>query len=68
MDGKYYAIKVKDLKLSKAGRRASGILTVEEEEEQNLSTIEKLTRFGKRLLIGVAIVWGAGYLYKQIKK
>lgn len=68
MDGKYYAIKVKDLKLSKASRRASGILTVEEEEEQNLSTIEKLTRFGKRLLIGVAIVWGAGYLYKQIKK
>jgi len=68
MDGKYYAIKVKDLKLSKAGRRASGILTVEEEEQQNLSTIEKLTRFGKRLLIGIAIVWGAGYLYKQIKK
>lgn len=67
-DGKYYAIKVKDISLSAAGRRASGILTVKEEEEQNLSTFAKIARFAKQLIIGVSVVWAAGYIYKQTRK
>lgn len=67
-DGKYYAIKVKDISLSAAGRKASGILTIKEEEEQNLGTFEKIARFAKQLIIGVAVVWGAGYIYKQTRK
>jgi hypothetical protein len=67
-DGKYYAVKLKDIKLSKAARQSAGILTVEEEEEQNLSTTDRLIKFGKKILIGVVVVWAAGYIYKQTKK
>jgi hypothetical protein len=67
-DGNFYAIKVKDLKLSKEGRQASGILTIKEEQEAQQSTLQKIIKFGRNLIIGVAVVWAAGYIYKTTKK
>lgn len=67
-DGNFYAIKVKDLKLSKEGRQASGILTIKEEQEAQQSTLQKLINLGRKLIIGVAVVWAAGYIYKSTKK
>lgn len=71
-DGKYYAIKVQDIGLSAKQRKQAGIKTVDEEikeqKESQLSTIDKLARFGKYLVIGIAGVWAAGYLYKSTRK
>ena len=71
-DGRYYAIKVQDIGLSAQQRRQAGIKTVEEEireaQEANLTTLDKLARFGKYLAIGIAVVWAGGYIYKTTKK
>lgn len=71
-DGKNYAIKVQDIGLSAKQRKQAGIKTVDEEikeqKESQLSTLDKLARFGKYLVIGIAGVWAAGYLYKQTRQ
>lgn len=71
-DGKYYAVATKDLVLDKKVLKQEGIKTVKEEmreeAEAKLSTLDKLARFGKYLVIGIAGVWAAGYLYKSTRK
>ncbi|NDF99776.1 MAG: hypothetical protein EB101_12870 [Chitinophagia bacterium] len=63
---------MQDIGLSAQQRRQAGIKTVEEEireaQEANLTTLDKLARFGKYLAIGIAVVWAGGYIYKTTKK
>lgn len=67
-DGKYYAVKSKDLVLDKKVLKQEDIQTVKEEMESQLSTMDKLARFAKYLVIGIAGVWAVGYLYKSTNK
>ena len=71
-DKGYYAVKNKDLVLDKTVLKQQGIKTVKEEMREEaqakLSTLDKLARFGKYLVIGIAGVWAAGYLYKSTRK
>jgi len=71
-DRQYYAIKTQSLSVGKKGLEQAGVKTVQQEkkeaEDALKNPLDKAIEFGKKLIIGVAVVWAAGYLYQSIKK
>lgn len=71
-DGKYYAIKVSSIVVGSKGLEQAGVKTVKQEEQEaeaaQQTPIDRLLKFGKWFVIGIAAVWATGYIIKSTKK
>lgn len=70
-DGNYYAINTKSISVGAKGLKEAGIKTVAQEQAEAAAaqetTLDKVVKFGKWVIIGVAAIWATGYLIKQTK-